>query len=171
MGEAFDRAWGLVKMPYFHGTSSKYDKEIKETGLDPSNNLSSLEQWNIEDLDAWLEEHELDFEDFDPDKDWTWFSKDNPKATMAYALSSNNNAGISRFSPIIYEIDDSIDVLEDLNNDGEFRGSYRTDETVPPHKIKEWFRFRPGQKGEPYYDYREKLREAIKQKAKLEGYE
>jgi len=168
---AFDTAWDLLKMPFFHGTSSKYDEDIKEQGLDPSNNMSSLEQHSLDDLYAWLEEHDLDYDDFDPDEDWTWFSKDNPRATMAYALASNNNAGASRHSPIIYEVDDDIDVVEDLMNDGNFRGSYRTNQEISPSKIKEWLRFRPMEHLEPYDKYRDELREAIKQKAKLEGYE
>jgi len=157
--------WALTKMPFYHGTTSKYDDSIKEEGLDPANNLSALEQHTLDDLYSWLEEHGFDYDDFDPDKDWTWLSLDNPLATMPYAMTTNNNAGVRRFSPIVYEIDDDIDVVEDVMNDGEFRGAYRTDEVIPPEKIREYFRFRPMNNEESYSEYREKLREALKQRA------
>lgn len=157
--------WALIKMPFYHGTTSKYDDSIKEEGLDPANNLSALEQHTLDDLYSWLEEHGFDYDDFDPDKDWTWLSLDNPLATMPYAMTTNNNAGVRRFSPIVYEIDDDIDVVEDVMNDGEFRGAYRTDEVIPPEKIREYFRFRPMNNEESYSEYREKVREALKQRA------
>jgi hypothetical protein len=164
---AFDQAWDLiVKMPYYHGTSTRFEDEIKEVGLDPSESLSSLEQEDLDDLEGWLEEHDFDYDDFDPDENWMWFAKDNPLATMAYALATNNQYGSDRHSPVIYEIadDDVYDAVPDYRNDGVFRGSYRSKYEVSPDKIKEFFRFRPMERGEGYDEYRTEMREAIKQR-------
>jgi len=171
MSEAFESAWALLKMPYFHGTTTRNAEDIEEFGLDPSESMSDLEQESLDDLESWLEEHDLDYADFDPDKEWLWFAKDRPLATMAYALQSNNRAGANRFSPIIYEVDDNIGyyAVPDLRNDGEWRGSYRTEHAVDPDQIKEFLRFRPYQRGESYDDYRDEFREAIRQKMRERG--
>ena len=60
--------------------------DIEEFGLDLSESMSDLEQESLDDLESWLEEHDLDYADFDPDKRWLWFAEDRPLATMAYAF-------------------------------------------------------------------------------------
>ena len=171
MDGAFDLAWSLLKMPYFHGTTTRNAEDIEEFGLDPSESMSDLEQESLDDLESWLEEHDLDYADFDPDKRWLWFAGRQTSCDYGLPLQSNNRAGASRFSPIIYEVDDDIDyyVVPDLRNDGEWRGSYRTEHVVEPDQIKEFLRFRPYQSGESYDDYRNEFREAIRQKMRERG--
>jgi len=163
----FMKAWDLLKMPYYHGTSTKYEDEIRERGLDPSESMSSLEQASLEeDLHDWLERHGLEYEDFDPDVGWMWFAQDDPSATATYAQAANNFAGSRRFAPIIYEVGDDLknQLVPDLRLSGGFRGSYRTRDKVSPTRLKEYFRFRPMESGEDYDDYSKAFRQAIKER-------
>lgn len=164
---AFDQAWDLIKMPYYHGTSTKYEDEIRQRGLDPSESMASLEQESLEEsLHDWLEFHGHDYEDFDPDAGWIWFAQDDPLATLTYAQAANNHAGSRRFSPVIYEVDNNLrhQLVPDVRNSGVFRGSYRTRDLVEPNRLKEYFRFRPQDSGEDYDKYTKALRQALKER-------
>ena len=47
---AFDRAWGVVKMPMYHGTSEDAWEKIQQDGLKPSDVLG-YEEWKDDEID------------------------------------------------------------------------------------------------------------------------
>ena len=130
---AFDTAWDLLKMPYYHGTSSAFLPSIREKGLMPVSHEES----------HWSSEKDVDYGGPDPDGPQEWaFVTDSPDSALAYAgkygtpdapEGANQQAFQAPHHPIVLQILDEVEELEGFGR-GPY-GDYRLPTSIPPELI------------------------------------
>ena len=125
---AFDQAWHLVKMPYYHGASSADLESIMEHGLRPA---SSFED------SPWPAMY---LEDETYSEDGTVFMADNPRTALNYAIKhggelDSNPKRMAPHRPIIFEIDDEIEEKLPFHFNPELH-DFRVDGAIPPEMIR-----------------------------------
>ena len=129
MTDLFDRAWGIVKMPYYHGTSSDVLDRIMERGISPR----SIYDGN------WRNDRDgLDSYEFEGENVPFAFIADRPKTAMRYATHHvDSNEGTNQTAPnrpVIIEVADEVEDLEGF----EFNPTYhdfRVPVTIPPSML------------------------------------
>mgnify|MGYP001433896467 CR=1 FL=1 len=100
---AFDRAWSLLKMPYYHGTSSANIDSILEHGIRPGeDNEGNWGEW-WGDNPYWNEDNEAEA---------AAFMAAEPTSALSYALGNintpSNDIGLQtpEHRPVVFEISD-----------------------------------------------------------------
>ena len=126
----FDQAWNLIKMPYYHGTSSDVLDRIMEEGISPRRFDEG--NWANE---PYLTSYEL--EDGEGSIPFAFMS-DRPRAAMRYAThhvdSNEETSQTAPNRPVILEIADEVEGLEGF----EFNPTYhdfRVPVTIPPSML------------------------------------
>ena len=126
----FDQAWDLVKMPYYHGTSSDVLDRIMEEGISPHRFDES--NWAN---DPYLTSYEL--EDGEGSIPFAFVS-DRPRAAMRYAThhvdSNEETSQTAPNRPVIIEIADEVEGLEGFEFNPNYR-DFRVPVTIPPSML------------------------------------
>ncbi len=129
---AFDRAWGLVKMPYYHGTSSANLESILEHGLLPSDVREG--NWP-----SWMGETPYDDEEGEPQP--ASFMAEEPFKALAYAMGniSEPSNEIGRQTPdnrpVVIEISDDAEGIEGFDFNPTFH-DFKVRGEIPPEMLR-----------------------------------
>jgi len=130
---AFDRAWNLVKMPYYHGASSADLESIMEHGLRAPDLGEAT--WETFQHDKYgLPDDE--FDEMNPPV----FMSDNPRTALNYAIKhgedvDSNPKRMAPHRPVIFEIDDEIEEKLPFHFNPEHH-DFRVDGTIPPELLR-----------------------------------
>jgi hypothetical protein len=147
---AFDRAWDLLKMPVYHGTTEDSWERIQEEGLKPTDHAPQLYDYTEEEIKEIMGISDEEFE-HKFGGDWNFFYGDQappqsywlggkPGAiTNAQQWSDDMDGG-----PVVLEIDDrhpdSPFFMPEPKMDGyafnEAKDQRRSNKIVPPHLIR-----------------------------------
>ena len=132
---AFDRAWQLVKMPYYHGASSADLESIMQHGIRAPKMGQGEAAWR----DMQEDKYGLQDDEFDEDNPPVFMS-DNPRTALNYAIKhggelDSNPKRMAPHRPIIFEIDDEIEEKLPFHFNPEFH-DFRVDGTIPPEMIR-----------------------------------
>jgi hypothetical protein len=129
---AFDRAWSLLKMPYYHGTSSANIDSILEHGIRPGeDNEGNWGEW-WGDNPYWNEDNEAEA---------AAFMAAEPTSALSYALGNintpSNDIGLQtpEHRPVVFEISDDAEGLEGFDFNPMFH-DFKVREPIPPEMLR-----------------------------------
>lgn len=142
---AFDRAWDLAKMPYYHGTSTKNLESIMQHGLEPRSEIS------------WAETQDTDIDDEDL---VSYFGRNEKRTPAEFAVSATGkwirDQGHEVFDednlPVLLEIPDNVPVQMDKVIDSN-QAWARTKQTIPPEYLKVIAQAHPQMTAQQFIDY------------------
>jgi hypothetical protein len=128
---AFDQAWALLKMPYYHGTSSKNIPSIMQHGLTPH----AHDEGNYANDFSYMEEDETPYEG-----ESRAFMAPNPRRALRFATANlEPHMDIGEMTPdshpVVIEIADDVEGLKGF----QFNPSYHDFsvlENIPPEMLK-----------------------------------
>lgn len=126
---AFDAGWAVLKMPYYHGTSSANAQSIMREGLRPHGLEES--HWSHNDVLGSY------------DRGAQVFFSDRPYAALRYGLSGATEGfyddarqdQVPPHRPIVIEISDDVEGLEGFEFNPRFH-DFRTTTTIPPEMLR-----------------------------------
>ena len=129
--EAFETAWAIVKMPYYHGTSSKNLPSILQHGLTPH----AHDEGNYAEDFEYMEEDETPYEG-----ESRAFMAQEPLRALAYAIGNlephmDIGSQTPDSSPIVIEIADEAEGLEGFNFNPTYH-DFSVTEAIPPEMLK-----------------------------------
>ena len=129
---AFDLAWDIAKMPYYHGTSSANLESILEHGLLPSDFTEG--NWS-----EWFGESPYDDEEGEPQP--AAFMAEEPIKALAYAMGniSEPSNEIGRQTPdnrpVVIEISDDVEGIGGFDFNPTFH-DFKVREEIPPEMLR-----------------------------------
>ena len=129
---AFERAWDLVKMPYYHGTSSANLESILERGLEPRSFMEG--NWP-----SWMGETPYDDEEGEPQP--AAFMAEEPFKALAYAMGNisepSNDIGMQTPDnrPVVIEISDDAEGIKGFDFNPTFH-DFKVRERIPPEMLR-----------------------------------
>ena len=125
---AFDQAWALVKMPYYHGASSADLESIMEHGLRPAPSSEDSPWPDMYDAGETYSE------------DGTVFMADNPLLALHYAIQSGSEERLPKreapHRPVVLEISDDVEGLEGFDFNPELFDFQIRGQNIPPEMLR-----------------------------------
>ena len=151
----FEKAWGVVKMPVYHGTTAENAEKIMQEGLKPTDHAPQLYDFDMEEIQEALGLDDQKMEEFFGG-DWNFFYGDKTKPSresMGGKRAAINNAldwiegGRGAESPVVLEIDDQHPdspffmpeprLRPDEPGFNEQKDQRRSSKVIPPHLIRQ----------------------------------
>ncbi len=120
----FDRAWDVVKTPYYHGTSSSNLESILEHGIEPR----GVEEGNWK---TWWGESPYD--DEKGERQEAAFMAEEPLKALAYALGNISEPS----NEIMGQTPDNRPVVIEISDDAEGIGGFEFNPTFHDFKVRE----------------------------------